>query len=196
MNLNLSSTIHDLKNALFRITECPDRPSPEEVARVRDIALQACATLTNLLQMQRLEDDALLLNKELLDVDGFMQEVWVDAKAFCRHRCELEGGAPGELFMLDRVLITQVLINAVQNADRYAIARIVLRYQIDGQGRLVIDVHDDGPGFPDWVLQGRPGKADGSGVGLALGKAIVARHGGWVTLVNECGGVFRLELLA
>jgi len=196
MNLNLSSTIHDLKNALFRITECPDRPTLEEVARMRDIARQACATLTNLLQMQRLEDDALLLNKELLDVEGFMQEVWVDAKAFCKHRCELEGGAPGELFMLDRVLITQVLINAVQNADRYANTRIVLRYQIDEQGRLVIDVHDDGPGFPDWVLQGGAGKADGTGVGLALGKAIVARHGGWVALGNDSGGVFRLELLA
>ena len=194
MNLNLSSTIHDLKNALARIAECPDQPSAAQVAAMRDIARNACATLTNLLQMQRLEDDALTLNKELLDVDGFMQEVWVDAKAFCKHRCELEGGAAGELFMLDRVLITQVLVNAVQNADRYAATRIVLHYCMDVQGRLVIEVRDDGPGFPEWVLQGGAGKADGTGVGLALGKAIVARHEGALSLGNDRGGVFRLEL--
>ena len=94
MNINLSSTIHDLKNALFRITECPDQPSPEQVENIRTIARNACATLTNLLQMQRLDDDTLTLNKELLDVDGFMQEVWVDAKAFCKHRCELEAPLP------------------------------------------------------------------------------------------------------
>ena len=96
--------------------------------------------------------------------------------------------------MLDRVLITQVLVNAVQNADRYARQKIVLRYGVDAQGRLVIEVQDDGPGFPDWVLQGAPGKADGTGVGLALGKAIVARHGGSVFLDVHRGSIFRIAL--
>jgi signal transduction histidine kinase len=67
-------------------------------------------------------------------------------------------------------------------------------------GRVFIDVADDGPGVsPDVaarifepLVTGRPG---GTGLGLALARRIAAAHGGSISLVDsEHGATFRVEL--
>lgn len=196
MNINLSSTIHDLKNSLARIIACPDQPTTEEIQTVRNIARSACTTLTSLLQMAYLRDNTLHINKEYLDIDRFMRDVYVDAKAFCKHPCHLTGATSAALFMIDRLLITQVLVNAVQNADRYTRTETSISYRLTEAGDLEIDVIDDGPGFPDSLISGGSGKADGSWSGIALGREIATRHGGALCLHNKSGGVFSLRLSA
>ena len=196
MNINLSSTIHDLKNSLARIMECSDQPSSEEIETVRSIARTACSTLTSLLQIEYLRDNTLILNKEYLDVDSFMRDVYVDAKPYCKHPCHLIGASPEQLFMIDRLLITQVLINAVQNADRYTKTQISISYRITNDGDLEIDVIDDGPGFPDSLISGGNRKVDGTLNGIDLGREIVSRHGGELCLKNKSGGIFSLRLYA
>jgi K+-sensing histidine kinase KdpD len=194
MNINLSSTIHDLKNSLARIMECSDQPSNEEIETIRNIARTACSTLTSLLQIEYLRENTLILNKEYLDVDSFMRDVYVDAKPYCKHPFHLTGATPEQLFMIDRLLITQVLINAVQNADRYTNTEISISYRLSNDGNLEIDVIDDGPGFPDSMIFGDNGKVDGGWNGIALGREIVSRHGGELCLHNKSGGVFSLKL--
>jgi signal transduction histidine kinase len=67
-------------------------------------------------------------------------------------------------------------------------------------GRVFIDVIDDGPGVAREVaarifeplVTGRPG---GTGLGLALARRIAAAHGGSITLLDsEHGATFRVEL--
>jgi signal transduction histidine kinase len=67
-------------------------------------------------------------------------------------------------------------------------------------GRVVIDIADDGPGVPSAVaarifeplVSGRPG---GSGLGLALARRIAAAHGGSISLLDSPrGATFRVEL--
>ena len=86
------------------------------------------------------------------------------------------------------------------NAARFAPAGsvIVIAARNDGPG-LRIEVHDDGPGFPDAFLPhaferfrrpdtGRSRDDGGAGLGLAIVAAICAAHGGRAMAGNKPGG--------
>jgi two-component system sensor histidine kinase RegB len=64
---------------------------------------------------------------------------------------------------------------------------------------LRVEIRDDGPGFPAHVLDeaGKapfPVHAGGSGIGLFLAHASIARLGGRLTLGNDGGGVAQVRL--
>jgi signal transduction histidine kinase len=79
---------------------------------------------------------------------------------------------------------------------------VVTRAWHEEEGRVVIEVNDDGPGVPEQIalrifeplVTGRQG---GTGLGLALARRIVAAHGGSISLVDGTkGATFRIELPA
>jgi nitrogen fixation/metabolism regulation signal transduction histidine kinase len=91
--------------------------------------------------------------------------------------------------MIDRTLMTQVLINLVNNA-RDAVKEVEnpqLHISITKSAeRVFITVADNGPGVAPKAIQEifvpfYTTKADGSGIGLALSRKIVKAHGGWLS---------------
>jgi signal transduction histidine kinase len=90
--------------------------------------------------------------------------------------------------------VRQVLMNLVQNADHAAGApgQVWIRAQADGEF-VEISVEDSGPGV-DVETRRRlfepliTTKAKGIGLGLALVKRIVVRHGGDVAYAPRAGG--------
>ena len=111
--------------------------------------------------------------------------------------CHFEGSAwaeadPGRI----RQVLSNLLVNAAQAGARHAWARIDA---LDGRARLT--VRDDGPGVP-YELRPRlfepfaTGRAEGTGLGLALSRRIVERHGGTLALLDEGGpgAVFEVRL--
>jgi signal transduction histidine kinase len=76
-------------------------------------------------------------------------------------------------WFFDRELIGDCLVNALQNALRFARSHIVLRAAVEGD-YFVFRVEDDGPGYPDVI----PGVGDGSPehTGLFLAAHLVALH--------------------
>ena len=64
---------------------------------------------------------------------------------------------------------------------------------------LRLRIGDDGPGFPDAVLQ-EPfepyvtHKPDGSGLGLAICRKIVSEHDGRIEIINPASGGARVEV--
>lgn len=106
----------------------------------------------------------------------------------------------------DRGDLRRIVRNLLDNATEHATSRVELR--LDTQdGRVRLDVVDDGPGVPaehrDLIFD-RFYRADaarsregGSGLGLAIARVLAERAGGRLTLVaGTPGGHFRLELPA
>jgi two-component system sensor histidine kinase KdpD len=96
-------------------------------------------------------------------------------------------------------LLEQVLLNLIENANRYAGASARVWIHAEAQeGFVAVRVADDGPGIPederDKVFEkfyrGRTaGKSDGGvGLGLTLCRAIVRAHGGRIAIRARSGG--------
>ena len=111
----------------------------------------------------------------------------------------------------DELLLTQVLINLIENAVKYTPPGSPLSIEAEeGKGRLRLDVRDTGPGIPEGEAtrifekfyragsrsSSRPTK--GAGLGLAICKAIVEAHGGTIEALNnpDGGATFRIDLPA
>jgi signal transduction histidine kinase len=89
---------------------------------------------------------------------------------------------------VDANAVHQVLLNLLANAVDAAPAgsgRVTVRCRLDGAaGRFVVEVDDDGPGIP---AEQRPRLFEafastkgqrGTGLGLAVARSLVTRHGG------------------
>lgn len=105
-------------------------------------------------------------------------------------------------------LLRQVWTNLIENAVKYSRRRPVVRIDISGsreRGELQYEVTDHGAGFDQafaaklfGVFQRLHGESEfeGTGVGLALVKRIVSRHGGgvWATGRPDSGATFGFAL--
>ena len=94
----------------------------------------------------------------------------------------------------DPDLIEQVLINLMRNAVQALAgrsnARMDLSAQLDGRGRVVIRVRDNGPGILEDVQERIfipffTTKRDGSGIGLALSRQIMRVHRGTISVQSK-----------
>ncbi|HWE45339.1 MAG TPA: ATP-binding protein [Caulobacteraceae bacterium] len=99
----------------------------------------------------------------------------------------------------DAELLTQMLVNLVENALRHAGpgARIIVKVTRLGQG-ATLSVADDGPGVPDaererlfdrFYRLERSRSTPGSGLGLALVAAVAKLHGAEVNLLSAQPGL-------
>lgn len=107
---------------------------------------------------------------------------------------------------VDREKMKRALINLLGNALCYAESVVTVNgfegtEQPFNRKTLIIEVSDDGPGFAPGEVEKvfqrfYSGDAGGSGIGLAITKAIVEGHGGSIVAFNgELGGaVFRITL--
>ncbi len=94
----------------------------------------------------------------------------------------------------DPDLIEQVLINLMRNAVEALTgrsnARMDLSAKLDGRGRVVIRVQDNGPGILEDVQERIfipffTTKRDGSGIGLALSRQIMRVHRGTISVQSK-----------
>lgn len=96
----------------------------------------------------------------------------------------LQPQAPGHA-VFDPQHMARAIDNLLDNAVRHAPqgGTVVLGATAESAGRLVLHVDDDGPGVPE-ALQARlfepfaTGRADGTGLGLALAREVALAHGG------------------
>jgi len=108
-------------------------------------------------------------------------------------------GTPAQVYG-DRKMLRQMLANLIENASFHCPAgsSIVLCAQSLAQGGASIDVSDDGPGIPAEFRQrvlepfyrlDASRNKPGSGLGLALVKAIAVRHGARIELRDNGPGL-------
>lgn len=154
----------------------------------------------NLLDMTRLEGNALKLKREpsdLQDAIGAALAQMGDRLVEREVRVDIPVTLP--LIPLDFVLIVQVLVNLIDNAVKYSPAggAIDLTVRPTEAGAVQVQVADRGIGIPPGDLPHvfdkfyrvqRADGAGGTGLGLAICKGIVGAHGGQISAGPRPGG--------
>lgn len=152
----------------------------------------------NLLSITRIENGTMniRLNAELIE-DVFREALSHLDRQAKEHRIQTE--LPDDLLMarMDARLIIQVLINIVNNAVKYTPSGsdIVLRAE-KRRDMVEINIMDNGPGIPDeaklhlfdmfyTASQGKSDNRRGLGLGLSLCRAIIAAHGGEISVSDN-----------
>ena len=202
----VSKISHDLRNMLATATLISDRLSMSQDPEVQkvtptlvkaiDRAAALCSTTLNFArQSPPLELQAVALDALVDDVRAGLAVP--DDRAVT---VSLEQERPFAL-RADRDQMYRALANLVSNAVDAGAGDVAVRAQA-WDGRVRIDICDDGPGIPE---EGRARlfqpfqystRTDGSGLGLTIARDIVQAHGGSLTLerTGADGSVFRIDL--
>ena len=215
----VSLLVHDLRSPLTGIVahlqlireelgpECLVASDIEQALRASE---RLGAVLDEALQIRLLEERAMPLSRELVDLRGLIDETVASFGAVARRKHigierELDGDP---IAFLDGKLVRRSLENLVSNAMKYTPpggqVRIAARC---ANGDVELEVGDRGPGIPDDFKEGlfekfgsveaRKGCARrGTGLGLYLVRLVAEGHGGQVSVRDRAGGgaVFRLRL--
>lgn len=210
MNPLIAGAIHDAKNGLNMLDTWLEEarrsaPSPA-LDEARAVAARISAQLVELLTLYRAEENSLRLAIEDHDLIDFCQEVTgeIVLPPGGKTRIESELGPAAMLgaWAFDAYQVKMVLQEALRNALRHGTARIRFAVAAQPGGGLRFTVSDDGPGFPQEVLDGEPRAMDSasSGIGLVFARLIAERHAtpggrhGRIELANDGGAVFALVL--
>ena len=167
----------------------------------RNVELEA-RLIDDLLDLTRIENGKLSLEKELLDMHGLIQS----AVAFFRDEIESKGlrihcrlEAKNSYFEADPARLQQIFLNIIGNAVKFTpeAGNIEIASANPHKRELTVAIADDGIGMSDAVMarlfqrfeQGDPSPDRGYrglGLGLSITKALVEAHGG--TLHAESKG--------
>jgi signal transduction histidine kinase len=197
---------HDLKSPLGAILnfstilvedhrEQLDTDGLEIVARIRRSAMRATALLDGLLRLDRARRAP--LEAQEIDMTALARQAFAQVQATSGDRdvelvLETLPNASG-----DRLLIAELLANLFDNSIKFSRGRPDRRVTVRGRAsdsECQYEVADNGTGFDMQYVEKLFGVFErlhtstdlpGTGVGLALVKKIVQRHGGRVWAVGE-----------
>ncbi len=218
----VSNVSHELKTPLTSIRmfsellRDAENPDPDKTIQYSGVISKEAARLSRLinrlLDFSRLDRGELQLRPEQLDLGALAHETVTD------YRPQLEavgmsvrlstpfGGGP--LVSVDRDALSQVIVNLLSNAGKYAATggEVFIEVATAG-GKATLSVKDHGPGIPrvhqrrifekfyridDSITSG----VEGSGIGLALCRQIAELHDGTISFESSKGGgsTFIIEL--
>jgi signal transduction histidine kinase len=166
------------------------------VAAVRQAASQLARSIDDVLDMAQIDADEMALDLGDVDVCELLDEVserWRRAAEVASASIELTCEDDAGVIRADRRRLAQVLDHLIENAVRQSPPGGMVSLSAKRlQSEVQISVSDEGRGIPFHVqahifdrFVGRD--RGGPGLGLALVKALVELHGGWVALESEPG---------
>ncbi|OYU98942.1 MAG: two-component sensor histidine kinase [Burkholderiales bacterium PBB5] len=206
-NALLAAISHDYRTPLATIlgaasslADQAERLDPVQRRRLADSIVQEVTQLSrmtdNTLQLARLDAPGVVLRLDWESAEEIIGTVLHRARRRAperKLRARLEPGLP--LLRCDALLLTQLLDNLVDNALKHTADDVPVELLVRREGQqLVLAVRDRGPGVPPaWrerifdAFQRGDAPADaplrpGSGVGLAVCRAIARAHGGELRL--------------
>lgn len=223
----LASSVHDIKNSLGMLLNTLDSVIEEtpitsdaqrsQFATLKGEAARINNSLIDLLGLYRLQEKQLPLRIQEVFVADFLEEqVAANELLFSIRQLDVTCDCSDDLrAYFDPALIAGVLSNVLVNASRYASHSIRVLATPHEKNGVAIAISDDGPGFPDKMLQAygsEPTRFDNTDRGIdfhsgstSLGLYFAAevahlhrrgdRHGSIIlTNLQPLGSCFRLTL--
>ena len=179
----------------------------QHAAKIARSANRMGNLIEDLLAFSRIGQSVLV--KANLNLDRLVRETLGDFTAELAGRKVVWLIHPLPQVRADRALLRMVLVNLISNAVKFTAARAEARIEIDcapgGQGETVIFIRDNGVGFdPKYTeklfgvfqrLHSRD-EFEGTGIGLANVQRIIQRHGGrvWAEGVLDGGATFYFSI--
>ena len=176
----LTSLMNNAENMLSKIRHQEYDAAENSATEIIDSAQRMITLMSNLLEMARLQNDAVTLNRTWIPPE----ELIGMAKAMHKIRLKryevktiIEDDCP--MFFGDPVLLERVVANLVDNAAKYCPAGSIIQFHAWGDEEHVsISIEDNGPGLPkdiEGALLFDPfkrGHAESNITGVGLGLAI------------------------
>jgi len=179
-----------LTSAQRELAESAER----NIRRLEDFTAQ-------LLEMARLEEGQIALDKEEIDAIALVRDVVADHAVLAKQKRQwisLDVDPTPPRVVADRSKMQQAIANLIVNAIRYAPQGTPILVAAHRKGdALRIEVRDHGPGIATEDRQRifdkffRGANADGtpgSGLGLAIARSLVTLHGGTLEYEENPGG--------
>jgi len=214
----LGAVSHDLRTPLTAITGSADalladgdrldpRTRRDLLQAIRDEGERLNRLVGNLLDMTRLEAERMPIRSERQSLEEVIGAAFQRMEPFLAGRA-VTTRIPDDLplVVFDPMLVEQVVINLLENAVKHTGPATPIEVSAAvGDGEVVVEVADRGPGIPlgdearifeKFYRGSHPPAARGAGLGLAICRAIVEAHGGRAWAENRPGGgaVFRFSL--
>ena len=199
------AAIHGAAGSLLLPGDVNDASRRDLLGMIQEESERLAHLLGNILDLTRLESGAIQVQKEwqpLEEVVGSALGRLERRQGALPVRVELPEALP--LVPLDAVLIEQVLINLITNAQRHAPGLELDLRAWATPGWVQLEVADRGPGIPpefeeqifDKFFRLPEAREGGVGLGLAICRAILQAHGGSIHVEGRAGGgsSFRLAL--
>jgi two-component system OmpR family sensor kinase len=207
----LADASHELRTPLSTIrgyAELGRRTGTDQLTKVEAEAARMSTLVDDMLLLARL-DSGRPLEREPVDVVLLVAEAVTDAQVVDGDRTwrlelpEEPVEVPG-----DAQRLHQAVTNLLRNATRHTPPGTVVTVRVAGtdDGRVVVAVHDDGPGIAPELLpvvferftrgdSSRTRASGGAGLGTSLVRAIAQAHGGDVAVDSRPGSTtFTLTL--
>lgn len=164
-----AAIMHDVKNQL---AELALRLRKRGDARAEmEIAMNSSRRLSEMLLLSRENSDQLWVNADSVSPADFLEILAAEyAELFSDVIFHVDIERAPACAFFDDALVRMALGNALHNACRCARSRVQLA-AFEQDGMLVLEVCDDGPGFPEDVLRSGgklPAAVSGAGTGLGL----------------------------
>lgn len=201
----LAAAVHEVKNMMGELSLKLDayylRHPDAEMAGMRSLSRVLQDRLVQILILQN-DGGGLAVNAEAINPEELLGQVVADARLMLPKDMgfELRSEVSDVPFwFIDRYLISQVLMNALHNAFKFANSHVVLGCREEAGGLLFV-VQDDGAGYPDLpgfrpdALPQSGSLKKGTGLGLRFNECIASAHGGSISRSNDGGACFVLRL--
>jgi signal transduction histidine kinase len=203
------SLIGNYANRLRRRSPDLSEQQVEQLKLIEDEAGRMAKLVSDLLSLTRLEAQRTLMPFNPFDVSKALERVVDRLQERCAGRLRISFGATQGAHTLalgDGERLEQCIANLVENAMKYVPDSSPIVLRLDASlDRVVVHVIDQGPGVPDnektrifeRFSRGRRATAiPGSGIGLAVVRALMETMGGSVVVADapHGGADFQLRL--
>ena len=207
----LDSVTHEFRSPLTAIKASvtsllgSSSHSPEEKQELLTIINEESDRLNRLIgeaaEMAQLDANKVEFRFESAPIDGPVEEALSEVKQLLvQHPVEVRIPAGLPNARIDSAHIKEVLVHLIENAAKYSPAGAPIRITAeakDNEQMLTINIADRGPGIDDFeqslvfekFYRGRNQRVQvhGTGMGLAICKAIVEAHGGRLGVTSQLG---------